>query len=302
MKRKIALLLVSILLVTIILPISTAADSGVYIFRPSGDIVTEWGPGSGSGYTEVDDETPDETSTYIGTGFDGEKDVYSIYSIDSYTVVGVKNVTVYGRFITDSISSIFNLILYKKSTDSYSYSPPIQLSRRGYWETISYTWEMNPFTVADWMDNDISDLGIGICAEYCGKSAVFCTQVYMEVAYSLSDPPVDASIGEIIDSICETELSVGLKNSFIYKLKGAINSLNKNRLNAVINKIEAFINHIEAQSGKKLSDDVADQLIVIAQQIIDNLKGEMETNNIYANSFQVVKAMSKNCLPKYKGK
>ncbi len=38
---------------------------------------------------------------------------------------------------------------------------------------------------------------------------------------------------------------------------------------AAINSLEAFINEIEAQRGKKISDAEANALIAIAQQIID---------------------------------
>lgn len=280
-KKILVLLLISTLLVTIIITVDSAiaAESGINIFRPTENIIVEWGPGTGSGYTQVDDATPDGTSTYIGTSINGKKDVYSI---TSQPITGVKNFTVYGRFITDFVGSKFTLILYKKSTTIYIYSTPIQLSRSGTWETISYTWETNPFTETNWTDNDIDDIGIGICADYCDRgSAVFCTQVYLEVAYFIPDPPSngdDPAIDELMDFIDELNLPKGLKKSLSSKLKTAIISLNKNRLNAVMNKIEAFMKQVGAQSGNKLSNELAGQLFDFAQPIVDNLRDEIASN------------------------
>jgi len=41
--------------------------------------------------------------------------------------------------------------------------------------------------------------------------------------------------------------------------------------NAAINKINASINEVEAQRGKKISVDDADELIATADWIIDNI-------------------------------
>jgi len=47
--------------------------------------------------------------------------------------------------------------------------------------------------------------------------------------------------------------------------------LNKGQENAAINKLNAFINQIEAQRGKKITDEEADTLIAEAQRIIDSI-------------------------------
>lgn len=300
MKKLITYLLVYILIsttFTIILSSATAIDSiegnsVIYTFRPTGDIVLEWVPGSGRGYTEVDDEIPDETKTYISTSFNGRKDLYFITPL---AISEIKNVTVYGRFITDFIGSRFSVLIYEKSTSSIEYSTPIQLSGKGKWETTSHTWETNPFTGMGWNDSDVADLGIGILADYCDQgSAVFCTQVYAEVACSNLDPPdqddSDNDTGDddggddptpetppdeenpnnFMEKIEEMDLHKGLKKSLTSKLKNAVKSLDKNRLNAAENKIGAFINHVRAQNGKKLTYQKGIILIDISKGLIHN--------------------------------
>jgi hypothetical protein len=41
--------------------------------------------------------------------------------------------------------------------------------------------------------------------------------------------------------------------------------------NAAVNKLNAFINHVEAQRGKKITEDQADDLISKANNVIDVL-------------------------------
>lgn len=281
MKKKIVSILASILMLSIFTVVcsaenSTASETGLYIFRPAGDIITQWGPGSGSGYTEVDDITPDETSTYIGTWINGKMDVYSIIP---QTVSGIKNITVYGRFITDFVDSKFCLLIYKKSTGSISYSTPIQLTTTGSWQTIYYTWETNPFTGLDWNENDIDDLGIGICADYCAYyGAVFCTQVYLETGISdpnnpeePGDPSDEEDLEDIIEDVEEMELHKGLKKRLISKLEKILIILEEGRLKAAIKKLMVVIKQVEAQIGKKITVENADKLIASINYVIDDL-------------------------------
>ena len=51
----------------------------------------------------------------------------------------------------------------------------------------------------------------------------------------------------------------------------ALDDLNQNNDVAAINSLEAFINEVEAQRGKKISDAEADALIALAKQIIYQL-------------------------------
>tara|TARA_B100001123_G_scaffold213524_1_gene241118 strand:- start:11502 stop:11666 length:165 start_codon:yes stop_codon:yes gene_type:complete len=52
-------------------------------------------------------------------------------------------------------------------------------------------------------------------------------------------------------------------------LDAAVSSLERGDDGAAVNQLEAFINKVEAQRGKKISDEDADTLIALAQAIID---------------------------------
>jgi len=60
----------------------------------------------------------------------------------------------------------------------------------------------------------------------------------------------------------------GIENSLVSKLENAIKSFEKGNYNAAIGQINAFINEVEAQRGKKIPSTQADELIDMAQAII----------------------------------
>ena len=66
-------------------------------------------------------------------------------------------------------------------------------------------------------------------------------------------------------------------NSLLVKVDTALEKLlDENEQNdvAAINSLQAFINAVEAQRSKKISEEDADNLIAAAQQIIDLLISE----------------------------
>lgn len=68
----------------------------------------------------------------------------------------------------------------------------------------------------------------------------------------------------------------GIENSLLVKLDTALQKLeddNENNDVAAVNSLQAFINAVKTQRGKKISEDAADDLIETAQQIIDMLSG-----------------------------
>jgi len=77
---------------------------------------------------------------------------------------------------------------------------------------------------------------------------------------------------QLIDKIVALELPVGIENSLVSKLENAIDSIQKAQEKAAANKLEAFINEVEAQRGKKIPEADADALIALAQAIIDILE------------------------------
>jgi hypothetical protein len=62
-----------------------------------------------------------------------------------------------------------------------------------------------------------------------------------------------------------------LENSLALKLANASSSATKENICAAVNQIEAFKNQIEAQRGKKISDDAADLLLQYADNLIAQL-------------------------------
>lgn len=64
----------------------------------------------------------------------------------------------------------------------------------------------------------------------------------------------------------------GAANSLCTKIENAISSLTRGNINAGMNQIEAFINDVSAQRGKKIAVNDADAFIKLARQILDGLK------------------------------
>jgi len=90
-------------------------------------------------------------------------------------------------------------------------------------------------------------------------------------AYEFQEPlqHAAAKTQQLIDKIVALELPAGIENSLVSKLKNAIDSIQKAQEKAAVNKLEAFINEVEAQRGKKIPEADADALIALAQAIID---------------------------------
>ncbi len=90
--------------------------------------------------------------------------------------------------------------------------------------------------------------------------------------YPLMEPFVSGyTIESVIEDIEEMGLNEGIENSLISKLENAQKSLDKGQDNAAVNQLNAFINEVEAQRGKKLTDAQADELIAAAQSIMGNI-------------------------------
>jgi hypothetical protein len=62
------------------------------------------------------------------------------------------------------------------------------------------------------------------------------------------------------------------KNSLVSKVENAQKSADKEKADTAINQLNAFINEIQAQRGKKISEEAADDLIAYAQSIINQLE------------------------------
>ncbi|MFO7642134.1 MAG: hypothetical protein R6X17_12970, partial [Candidatus Competibacteraceae bacterium] len=72
----------------------------------------------------------------------------------------------------------------------------------------------------------------------------------------------------LINSVTEAGLDPGQTNALNQVLRNAVNSANRGNTNAVTGQITAFINQVEAQRGKKIDSETADQLISTARKIL----------------------------------
>jgi RHS repeat-associated protein len=78
----------------------------------------------------------------------------------------------------------------------------------------------------------------------------------------------------IEEYVAAGQIASQLQNSLTSKLEAALKSLQKGKQETAINQLEAFINQVEAQRGKKISLSAADALITQAQAVIVQLGGE----------------------------
>ncbi len=96
------------------------------------------------------------------------------------------------------------------------------------------------------------------------------------VCRSISEDPVEALL-DLSVILIALDLPKGPTNSLVAKLESASQALSDdNERNDIVavNALGAFINQVEAQTGKKIDPDYADELIAIALYIVDLLTVE----------------------------
>jgi hypothetical protein len=84
----------------------------------------------------------------------------------------------------------------------------------------------------------------------------------------------DEAIVDLVDTVKGLNLQQGIENGLDAKLDAALQALddlNANNDIAAINSLQAFINAVETQRGKQLTDEQANMLISVAQRIIDSI-------------------------------
>lgn len=85
----------------------------------------------------------------------------------------------------------------------------------------------------------------------------------------------EQAINGIITEIGEIELSNGIAKSFISKLENAVSSVERENIEAIIGKLNAFIYQVEALIGKKLTSEEGQILIDAANTLIEYLSGHL---------------------------
>ena len=81
----------------------------------------------------------------------------------------------------------------------------------------------------------------------------------------------EEAIEELIFYINTLELDQGISNSLIKKLEVAIKSIEKGNIHTAANQLEAFINELKAQYDKKIPEEIINQLLRKAREIINEL-------------------------------
>ena len=87
---------------------------------------------------------------------------------------------------------------------------------------------------------------------------------------------VPETVENLIETVETMNLQAGIENSLDSKLQNiqdSIEALNADLRNDAINKLEAFINSVEAQRDQKISNEQADYLVAEAQKIIEMIMG-----------------------------
>ena len=69
----------------------------------------------------------------------------------------------------------------------------------------------------------------------------------------------------------EDDLANNIEQPLLKKVNNASKSLEKGNINAAINQMEAFINQVEVQRGKKITEVAADLLVAFAENIIASI-------------------------------
>ena len=73
-----------------------------------------------------------------------------------------------------------------------------------------------------------------------------------------------------VKALLPADLPTSLEKALITKLDAAKDALELERDKNAVNQLSAFINHVESQSGKKISPEDADALIDCAQDVIEH--------------------------------
>ena len=111
---------------------------------------------------------------------------------------------------------------------------------------------------------------------YNGSGDAFVARLPAYLSWRPADPA--ARTQGLIETVLDLGLHHGTENSLVKKLDGALkklNDCNPNNDHVALGKLNAFINEVEAQRGKKISEDGADELIAEASLIVQLLEHDL---------------------------
>jgi len=98
---------------------------------------------------------------------------------------------------------------------------------------------------------------------------------YLPVSVNGIPNPVSQALSEsvtqLISDISKMNLPQGTANSLTAKLNSALSSLSSHQNNVAKAHLNSFISEVDAQSGKKITTDQANELVSAAQNIINSI-------------------------------
>jgi hypothetical protein len=80
-------------------------------------------------------------------------------------------------------------------------------------------------------------------------------------------------VDQLVAVVRRSTLKKGTQNSLVVKLNSAAAALKKERSRPAVNKLNAFVNEVDALAGKKIPDEEAGYFMELAFQAIDAING-----------------------------
>ncbi|MEW6003475.1 MAG: S8 family serine peptidase [Nitrospirota bacterium] len=141
-------------------------------------------------------------------------------------------------------------------------------------ENTMYSFSISATSI---VDEDATDYDVG-CIQVLATKRSMVQYIKLEIEWLISD----------VEGL---NINQGIKNSLLSKLNNALAKCEQalqdviggeekqanNMLNTTSNMLNAFVNEVEAQSGKKITVEVADDLISKAQKTRDHITTAIET-------------------------
>jgi hypothetical protein len=157
-------------------------------------------PTSGAHWDKVDEVTPDEGSTYVGTYNSAyQRDLYNLADhIEGAGTINFVKVYARGKVTASPTQASLKIAVKSGATVAESSEKTITTS----WANYSQQWDTNPNTGAAWTWDEIDSLQAGITVRRCNASGEYtvCTQLYVEVDYSSVTAKTSSDTGSGADA------------------------------------------------------------------------------------------------------
>ncbi len=147
-------------------------------------------PSSGNNSDCVDEDPPDDSSSWVGGYYQGDNYKEDLYNINNTTTDNgtITSVSVYARVATDTTADQVSVKVGLKSggTEDWAGTMALPSGPPVTWIYDVVTWPTNPDTGENWTWSAINALQIGVALKsptYQQSNWSYCTQVYAVVTY-----------------------------------------------------------------------------------------------------------------------